>query len=61
MKRPRVLVTVILTSSLISGCMVGPNYHRPVVQTPTVYRNLSENPQACAADGDINAGKRRGE
>ena len=49
MKRPRVLVTVILTSSLISGCMVGPNYHRPVVQTPTVYRDLSENPQTQAA------------
>ena len=49
MKRPRVLVTVILASSLISGCMVGPNYHRPVVQTPTVYRDLSDNPQAQAA------------
>jgi outer membrane protein TolC len=48
MKRPRVLVTVILASSLISGCMVGPNYHRPVVQTPTAYRDLSENPQAQA-------------
>jgi len=48
MKRPRVLVTVILASSLISGCMVGPNYHRPVVQTPTVYRDLSENPQTRA-------------
>ena len=56
MKRPRVLVTVILASSLISGCMVGPNYHRPVVQTPTVYRNLSENPQAqvqAASYGDL--------
>jgi len=48
MKRPRVLVTVILASSLISGCMVGPNYHRPVVPTPTVYRDLNENPQAQA-------------
>jgi hypothetical protein len=48
MKRPRVLVTVILASSLISGCMVGPKYHRPVVQTPTVYRDLSVNPQAQA-------------
>ena len=28
--------------------MVGPNYHRPVVQTPTAYRDLSENPQAQA-------------
>ncbi len=48
MKRSRVLVTVIQASSLISGCMVGPNYHRPVVQTPTAYRDLSENPQAQA-------------
>jgi multidrug efflux system outer membrane protein len=48
MKRPRLLVTAILASSLISGCMVGPNYHRPVVQTPTVYRDLNENPQAQA-------------
>ena len=29
--------------------MVGPNYHRPVVQTPTVYRDLKESPQAQAA------------
>jgi multidrug efflux system outer membrane protein len=28
--------------------MVGPNYHRPAVQTPAVYRDLSENPQAQA-------------
>src|ERR1700679_3688047 len=48
MKRLRVLITVMLASSLISGCMVGPNYHRPVIQTPTVYRDLSENPQAQA-------------
>ena len=48
MKRPRVLVTAMLASSLISGCMVGPKYHRPVVQTPTVYRDLSENPQTRA-------------
>jgi outer membrane protein, multidrug efflux system len=48
MKRSRVLVTVMLASSLISGCMVGPNYHRPVVQTPIVYRDLSENAQAQA-------------
>ena len=48
MNRPRVLVSVILASSLMSGCMVGPNYHRPVVPTPTAYRDLSENPQAQA-------------
>src|SRR5208283_3075272 len=29
----------------MTGCMVGPNYHRPVVQTPGVYRDLNENSQ----------------
>jgi len=38
----------ILASILMTGCMVGPNYHRPVVQTPGVYRDLSENPQTQA-------------
>jgi multidrug efflux system outer membrane protein len=37
-----------LASILMSGCMVGPNYHRPVVQTPGVYRDLSEGSQAQA-------------
>lgn len=38
----------ILSSALIGGCMVGPNYHRPAVQTPAAYRDLSENPQVQA-------------
>jgi outer membrane protein, multidrug efflux system len=38
----------ILVSGLVAGCKVGPNYHRPVVQTPTAYRELSENPQVQA-------------
>jgi multidrug efflux system outer membrane protein len=29
--------------------MVGPNYHRPAVQTPGVFRDLSENPPGQAA------------
>jgi len=33
---------------LLAGCMVGPNYHRPAVQTPAVYRDLSQNPQPQA-------------
>ena len=33
---------------LLAGCMVGPNYHRPAVQTPAAYRDLSENPQVQA-------------
>jgi multidrug efflux system outer membrane protein len=43
---PWVILT--LASGLLAGCMVGPNYHRPVVQPPTAFRDLSENPQAQA-------------
>ena len=32
----------------MAGCTVGPNYHRPAVQTPAAYRDLQENPQAQA-------------
>jgi outer membrane protein, multidrug efflux system len=32
----------------LAGCMVGPNYHRPAIQTPTVYRDLSGNSQLQA-------------
>jgi multidrug efflux system outer membrane protein len=46
MKKMRPLISVILASILIGGCTVGPNYHRPAVQTPTVYRYLRESPQA---------------
>src|SRR5579864_2705204 len=37
-----------LTAILLAGCMVGPNYHRPVVQAPAAFRDLSENPQVQA-------------
>jgi multidrug efflux system outer membrane protein len=33
---------------LLSACMVGPNYHRPPVQTPATYRDLAANPQLQA-------------
>jgi outer membrane protein, multidrug efflux system len=39
------LSLVMMTAILIAGCTVGPNYHRPVVQTPATYRDLSENTQ----------------
>jgi multidrug efflux system outer membrane protein len=29
---------ILLTALALSGCAVGPNYHRPAVQTPTVFR-----------------------
>jgi len=37
-----------LSSSLLAGCMAGPDYHWPAVQPPTAYRDLSENPQVQA-------------
>src|SRR5215472_16081323 len=37
-----------LMITLSSGCMVGPNYHRPAVQTPTSFRDLSDNSQVSA-------------
>ncbi len=39
-------LSAIAASTVMTGCMVGPNYHRPVVATPGVYRDLSDNPQA---------------
>jgi multidrug efflux system outer membrane protein len=48
MKKLQPWMAAILASSLIGGCMVGPNYHRPAVQPPTAYRDLSENPQVQA-------------
>ena len=40
-------VAVILWTFLCS-CMMGPNYHRPVVDTPKTFRDLSENSQLQA-------------
>ena len=39
------LLAVVITAVLVAGCTVGPNYHRPVVQTPATYRDLGENTQ----------------
>jgi multidrug efflux system outer membrane protein len=41
-------MAAMMTSGLIGGCSVGPNYHRPSVQSPAAYRDLSENPQVQA-------------
>jgi multidrug efflux system outer membrane protein len=38
-------LSAILLSTMFVGCMVGPKYHRPAVDTPTAYRDLSQNPQ----------------
>jgi multidrug efflux system outer membrane protein len=49
MKKPAPFITAtLMASSLLAGCMVGPNYHRPAVQTPTAFRDLADNPQVQA-------------
>src|SRR5271167_1112485 len=42
------LLTAALLSGVFSGCAVGPNYHRPAVQTPNSFRDLANNPQLQA-------------
>src|SRR5579864_8860267 len=42
------LLIVALICGMFAGCKVGPNYHRPLVQTPTTYRDLHANPQLQA-------------
>ena len=41
-------LAAVTASTLLGGCSVGPNYHRPVVQSPTSYRDWGENPQVQA-------------
>jgi outer membrane protein, multidrug efflux system len=40
------IFAAISASTAMIGCMVGPNYHRPAVPTPGVYRDLSDDSQA---------------
>ena len=48
MKKLTQFMAAMMTSGLVAGCSVGPNYHRPVVQAPTAYRDLSETQQVQA-------------
>ena len=48
MKKRASFMVAVTAMGLVAGCKVGPNYNRPVVQTPTAFRNVSENPQAQA-------------
>src|SRR5580700_4139193 len=48
MKKPALFTITVIASGLVAGCAVGPNYHRPAVQSPAAYRDLSENPQVQA-------------
>jgi multidrug efflux system outer membrane protein len=40
--------SLLLAASMLSGCTVGPNYHRPVVQTPAAFHGPDESQQAEA-------------
>ena len=42
------LLSAILCSGLLVGCAVGPKYHRPVVQTPTNFRDVAADSQQQA-------------
>jgi multidrug efflux system outer membrane protein len=42
------LLTAALLFGVLSGCAVGPKYHRPPVQTPNSFRDLADNPQLQA-------------
>jgi outer membrane protein, multidrug efflux system len=42
------MIVAVLCSAFLSACMVGPKYHRPVVQTPNTFRDQAENPQLQA-------------
>ncbi|HSE36281.1 MAG TPA: efflux transporter outer membrane subunit [Blastocatellia bacterium] len=49
----RSLIIVLIVTSLLTACTVGPKYQRPRVQTPTVYRgvadpNVAPDPQTLA-------------
>jgi len=41
-------IAAVLCSAFLGACMVGPKYHRPVVQTPNTFRDLADNPQIKA-------------
>jgi multidrug efflux system outer membrane protein len=46
--RRAAIVPLSFIALLLAACAVGPNYHRPTVQTPTTYRDLNPNPQEQA-------------
>jgi outer membrane protein, multidrug efflux system len=41
-------IAAVLCSAFLSACVVGPKYHRPVVQSPNTFRDLADNPQIKA-------------
>jgi outer membrane protein, multidrug efflux system len=49
MKNPLIHCSIsVLTATLLAGCTVGPNYHKPAVPVPTAYHGPNANPQEQA-------------
>jgi multidrug efflux system outer membrane protein len=42
-------IATVLAAVLLSGCTVGPNYHRPTIQTPTAFRSPTPTPTSDPA------------
>lgn len=38
----QLFMAVALVGAMSDGCMVGPDYHRPAVQTPAAFRDLGD-------------------
>jgi outer membrane protein, multidrug efflux system len=52
MRKP--LGPAVLAAAMLTGCTVGPNYHRPVVQTPSTFRTpISLPPTESASLADL--------
>jgi multidrug efflux system outer membrane protein len=47
-KQLKIILAALLAAILTGGCKVGPNYHRPVTQTPSAYRDFAETPEVQA-------------
>jgi multidrug efflux system outer membrane protein len=46
MTKKSTIIFAVIFAGLAGGCTVGPNYHRPAVQSPASFRDLADNPQA---------------
>jgi outer membrane protein, multidrug efflux system len=46
--RPVVVAVVALTAAVLTGCTVGPNYHRPAIDPPAAFRSSPSAPAAAS-------------
>ena len=43
-------IAISIATALLSACTVGPNYHRPVIQTPTAFHGPDESEQTAQTE-----------